>query len=129
MRCIHDHNRMKLEPHAGAWLHIADGCKKQGSHHLLIARSLPNSLSHFFQKIGLRSFLDQANQRFDSRVELDEPRTHSRVLGRYSGQFGQECQIPDTQCASTHSCIFQKLSARGFISHGFLQSFKNFCLS
>ena len=88
VRRVHYHNRMELEPHAGAWLHVADGCKKQGSHHLLIARSLVNSLSHFFQEIRLRSFLDQAHQRFDSRVEPDQPRAHSRFLGGYSGQAG-----------------------------------------
>ena len=31
-----------------------------------------------------RSFLDQANQRFDSRVEPYQPRAHLRLLSVYS---------------------------------------------
>jgi hypothetical protein len=76
---------MELKSYAGARLHVADGCKKQGSHHLLIGRSLANALSHFFQKIRLRIFLDQSNQRFDSRVESYQPRAHLRLLSGYGG--------------------------------------------
>src|SRR5262245_9892949 len=44
VRGVHHHDRMELESHAGAWLHVADGCKKQGRHDLLIGGSLFNSL-------------------------------------------------------------------------------------
>ena len=121
MSRVHHHHGVELESHTRPGSYIADARQKQSGDDFLVRRSLMNALSHLLQQIRLGRFLDQADQRLDSRIELHQCRRHSRLLRRYGRQPPEKREISNTEGGSAHSREFQKLPACGFVLHDVLR--------
>src|SRR5438105_4708872 len=112
---------MELESYIRPGSDIANARQKQSRDDLLIRRSLMNALSHLLEQIRLWGFLDQANQRFDSRVELHQSRCHPRFLRQDGRHTLKKREISKTESRPAHSCDSHKLPACRFVLHDLLR--------
>jgi hypothetical protein len=64
-----DHNGVKLEADIGPWSNIAHASKEKRREKFPVTQSFTNPAGDFLQESAARSFFNELNQRFDTRIE------------------------------------------------------------